>query len=62
MEIFTSLKEYLFLSLLVKDFSNTAIEILKKFFCHQGMQDAILNVSTENFLSTLQLMYMPDVD
>ena len=32
--IFSSLKNYLFISLCYRDFSNTSIEILKKFFCH----------------------------
>lgn len=35
LRIFGSTKNYFFISLCYRDFSNTSIEILKKFFCHQ---------------------------
>ncbi len=44
LSIFSSLKNYFFISLCYRDFSNTSIEILKKFFCHPVMQPKILKV------------------
>jgi len=38
LKIFSSLKNYFFISLCYRDFSLTSIEILKKFFCHESMQ------------------------
>jgi hypothetical protein len=45
LSIFASLKNYFFISLCYRDFSNTSIEILKKFFCHSLMQSQIMKVS-----------------
>ena len=45
LEIFARMKNYFFISLCYRDFSNTSIEILKKFFCHALMQDNILKVT-----------------
>jgi len=57
LEIFGSLKNYFFISLCYRDFSNTSIEILKKFFCHDAMQRQIIKECLEIFIKTLQLLY-----
>lgn len=43
--IFTSLKSYFFIALCDRDFSNSAIEILKKFFCNPALQLSVLQVT-----------------
>lgn len=45
-----------------RDFSNTSIEILKKFFTNTTMQEAVIAESKENFVKTLKLLYQPDVE
>jgi len=60
--IFASLKNYFFIALCYRDFSVTAIEILKKFFCHEAMQPSIVRECLEIFIKTLQLVYQPDTD
>ena len=62
LKIFASLKNYFFISLCYRDFSNTSIEILKKFFCHATMQTSILKECLDIFIKTLQLLYQPDCD
>jgi len=49
--IFSSLKNYFFISLCYRDFSNTSIEILKKFFCHSIMQSNILKVNLSYYIN-----------
>ena len=60
--IFSSLKNYLFISLCYRDFSMTSIEILKKFFCNEAMQATVIKECLEIFIKTLQLLYQPDCD
>ncbi len=60
--IFSSLKNYLFISLCYRDFSMTSIEILKKFFCNESMQATVIKECLEIFIKTLQLLYQPDCD
>lgn len=48
LSIFSSLKNYLFISLCYRDFSVTSIEILKKFFCNETMQPTVINVGNTN--------------
>jgi len=51
--IFSSLKNYLFISLCYRDFSMTSIEILKKFFCNEAMQSTVIKECLEIFIKTL---------
>lgn len=44
LSIFSSLKNYFFISLCYRDFSVTSIEILKKFFCNEVMQGNVIKV------------------
>lgn len=60
--IFSSLKNYFFISLCYRDFSMTSIEILKKFFCHSSMQVTVIRECLDIFIKTLQLLYQPDCD
>jgi hypothetical protein len=60
--IFSSLKNYFFISLCYRDFCLTSIEILKKFFCHEAMQGTVIKECLEIFIKTLQLLYQPDCD
>ena len=45
LSIFSSLKNYFFISLCYRDFSVTSIEILKRFFCNEVMQGTVIKVS-----------------
>jgi len=45
LSIFSSLKNYFFMSLCYRDFSVTSIEILKRFFCNEVMQGTVIKVS-----------------
>lgn len=60
--IFSSLKNYLFISLCYRDFSMTSIEILKKFFVNEHMQAVVAKECLDIFIKTLQLLYQPDCD
>jgi hypothetical protein len=63
--LFSSLKNYFYISLCYRDFSLTSIEILKKFFTHHTggqMQATVMRESLEIFIKTLQLLYQPDCD
>ncbi len=53
LEIFSSLKNYFFISLCYRDFSTTSIEVLKKFFCHPVMQPKVLEDCLDIFIKTL---------
>lgn len=44
LSIFSSLKNYFFISLCYRDFSLTSIEILKRFFCNEIMQGTVIKV------------------
>jgi hypothetical protein len=45
LSLFSSLKNYFFISLCYRDYSLTSIEILKKFFCNSIMEKKVINVS-----------------
>lgn len=62
LEIYSSLKNYFFISLCYRDFSTTSIDILKKFFCNDQMLNTVMKESIEIFIKTLQLLYQPDCD
>ena len=62
LKIFSSLKNYFFISLCYRDFSLTSIDILKKFFCHPSMQQTVIKECLDIFIKTLQLLYQPDCD
>lgn len=61
--IFKSLKNYIFISLCDRDFSDTAIEILETFtWKFHEIRDQCLDESLEIMIKTLQLLYQPDID
>ena len=60
LEIFSSLKSYLFISLTDRDFCTTSIEILKKIY--NWMQEAFIKESKTIFVKTLKLLYQPEVE
>lgn len=62
LEIFDSLKSYFFISLCDRDFCKTSIEILKKIYVNEVMQDQFIQESKTIFVKTLKLLYQPDVD
>ena len=55
LEIFSSLKSYLFISLTDRDFCPTSIKILTKIY--QCMQEAFITESKAIFIKTLKLLY-----
>lgn len=56
--IFKSLKNYIFISLCDRDFSDTAIEILETFtWKFREVRDECLDESLEIMIKTLQLLY-----
>jgi len=61
--IFKTLKNYIFISLCDRDFSETAIEILETFTSElTDIREACLEESLEIMIKTLQLIYQPDID
>lgn len=61
--IFTNLKQYIFISLTIPEFSETAIEILDTFtWRFKEVQDACLDGSLTIMIKTLGLIYQPDID
>ncbi len=62
LSIFSSLKSYFFISLCDRDFCRTSIEILKKIYLNESMQEAFIKESKEIFVKTLKLLYQPDVE
>ena len=61
--IFTNLKQYIFISLTIPEFSETAIEILETFtWRFKEVQDACLDGSLTIMIKTLGLIYQPDID
>ena len=61
--IFKSLKNYIFISLCDREFSETAIEILETFTSKfKEVRNACLTESLEIMIKTLQLIYMPDIE
>jgi len=61
--IFKSLKNYIFISLCDRDFSDTAIEILETFtWKFREVRDQCLDESLEIMIKTLQLLYQPDIE
>jgi hypothetical protein len=61
-DIYKSIKGYFFISLADGSQSTAAIGILKKFFCNEQKQVEVLNASMLDLITTLQKIYMPDVD
>jgi len=61
-EIFASLKSYVLPRPPREGLRSDRRSSFKKFLCHQGMQERVLQLSTDNFLKTLQLLYLPDVE
>lgn len=62
LEIFTSLKDYFFISLCDRDFCRTSIEILKKVYVNENIQTEFIKASKSIFVKTLKLLYQPDVE
>jgi hypothetical protein len=62
LEIFSSLKSYFFISLCYRDFSSTTIEILKKIYTNEKMQERFIEESKSIFVKTMKLIYQPDVE
>lgn len=62
LEIFVSLKSYFFISLCYRDYSSTTIEILKKIYANQQMQDKFIEESRSIFVKVMKLIYQPDVE
>ena len=61
--IFKSLKNYIFISLCDRDFSDTAIEILETFTKKfNEIKGECLDQSLEIMIKSLQLIYQPDID
>ena len=61
--IFKSLKNYIFISLCDRDFSDTAIEIMETFtWKFREVRDECLDESLEIMIKTLQLLYQPDIE
>jgi len=62
LEIFSSLKKYFFISLCYREFSSTTIEILKKIYTNQQMQETFIKESKSIFVKIMKLIYQPDVE
>ena len=62
LQIFSSLKKYFFISLCSREFSSTTIEILKKIYTNENMQQKFIEESRSIFVQTMKLIYQPDVE
>ena len=60
LEIFRKMKKHFLISLCFRDFSLTAIRIMKKFLFHPVLQVPVLEECQEIFIKTLALIYQPD--
>lgn len=56
------MKNHFLISLCYRDFSATAIQILKKFFFHSDLQNKVIEECLKIFIKTMMLIYQPDTE
>lgn len=56
------MKNHFLISLCYRDFSLTAIRILKRFFFHSSLQSKVIDECLKIFIKTMVLLYQPDTD
>jgi hypothetical protein len=57
LEIIINMKNHFLISLCYRDFSATAIQILKKFFFHSDLQNKVIEECLKIFIKTMMLIY-----
>lgn len=56
------MKNHFLISLCYRDFSHTAIRILKRFFFNEKLQVKVIEECLKIFIKTMVLLYQPDTD